>query len=129
MGGIAEAASGFVPIVGSVLATRDAIKNPTLYNVGAAGLSWLADASLLVPLAGPAINGGLKTASTGLRAANLANKAAKSIKAVNTTNKILNTANLASEVVTTGQELVQSQNPSENLTTQVYQKGKIPSTV
>ena len=128
-----EAGASFIPVVGSALATKEAVENPNWRTIGSAGLSWLADASLLVPLAGPAINGGLKAASTGLRATNLATKTTKTIKAANTANRILSTTNLANEVINTGQELVQNpkqtQNPTEGLITQVYQKEKIPNTI
>lgn len=127
LGGIAEAGLSFVPVYGSLMATQEAIKNPNWKTIGAAGLSWLGDASLLIP----GIGVGTKAAlSTGAKALSTASKVAK---VASVTDDVLNTYNLGKEIYNTGHQYAQSKNTSQpikqtGLLTQV-QNNKIPNTI
>ena len=95
LGGIAEAGASFIPIVGSALATKEAIQNPNWKTIGAAGLSWLGDASLLIPGLGvgtkAALTAGAKTLSMAPKVAKAANVATTAINAYNLSNEVQNT--------------------------------------
>ena len=123
-GGVVEAGLSFVPVYGSLMATNEAIKNPNWKTIGAAGLSWLGDASLLIP----GIGVGTKAAlSSGAKALSAASKVAK---VANTANNVINTYNLGEEIINTGQEYAQINNQPKQtgLLTQV-QNTKIPNTI
>lgn len=96
LGGIAEAGASFIPIVGSALATKEAIQNPNWKTIGAAGLSWLGDASLLIPGVGvgtkAALTAGAKALSVAPKVAKAANVATAAINSYNLSNEILNTS-------------------------------------
>ena len=109
------------------MATQEAINNPNWKTIGAAGLSWLGDASLLIP----GIGVGTKTAlSAGAKALSATSKIAK---VAGVADDVLNTYNLGKEIINTGQEYAQSKNTSQpikqtGLLTQV-QNTKIPNTI
>lgn len=69
----------FVPGVGTYLSVEDAIKNPTLGNIGSAALSGLGDVLSVV-----GVGAGIKGAVAANKAAQIINKGQKIRKAANT---------------------------------------------
>lgn len=87
-GGILDQASYLIPIYGTYRAVKDAIKDPSLYNIGMAALSAAGDI--------PVIGLGFKAASVGAKAAKAA-KIAKSFAKANIVNANVKRAQAASK--------------------------------